>query len=164
MAFTISAGLIPDSPLEKWIDKWTYLEITYFILNALINVVLTLMVAGKIWSSSRQSDEFVSSNSKERYASIAAIIFQSGLLYPLVLAISVPFMLSSPLAGWNIYPLQIQFAGICPTLMIARVGLGDTWVRDKFDLPSNATVAKTERPRPVIDIVELQIGKNTESW
>ncbi|KAL0564476.1 hypothetical protein V5O48_017570 [Marasmius crinis-equi] len=125
MAITVSAGLSPHSLLAQWISKSTYLENVYFILNALINVVLTSMVAGKIWMSASQPGDFLPARSKKRYISIASIVFQSGLIYPLVLVISVPFTLFPPLAGWDLYPLLIQFAGICPTLMIVRVGLGD---------------------------------------
>ncbi|KAJ8090032.1 hypothetical protein PM082_018611 [Marasmius tenuissimus] len=164
MAITVSDGLTPGSPLAKWIDKATYLENTYFILNALINVVLTSMVAGKIWLSSSQPDDYISPKSKKRYASIASIIFQSGLLYPLILVVSVPFTLLPPLAGWDLYPLLIQFAGICPTLMIARVGLGDNQVKEIATPPPGTTPFFSPRsPRSVISIVDLDLGKSRDT-
>ncbi|KAK1226543.1 hypothetical protein PQX77_010470 [Marasmius sp. AFHP31] len=164
MAITVSAGLTPWSPMAKWIDKATYLENTYFILNALINVVLTSMVAGKIWLSSSQPDDYISPKSKKRYASIASIIFQSGLLYPLILLVSVPFTLLPPLAGWDLYPLLIQFAGICPTLMIARVGLENNEVKEISTPPPGATpFFSPKSPRSVISIVDLDLGKSRDT-
>ncbi|KAJ8090550.1 hypothetical protein PM082_018107 [Marasmius tenuissimus] len=111
MTITASAGLVPSSSLAKWIDEGTYLEITFFTLNVLINTALTLMVA-----------------------------------------------------GWDLSPLLVQFAGICPTLMIARVGLGDTQMVNRSDPPVGATVAVPQKPRPVIDIVELEIDRDSDSW
>ncbi|KAK1227565.1 hypothetical protein PQX77_009432 [Marasmius sp. AFHP31] len=44
MAIDLSAGLNPNSPLAKLIDKAVYLGNAYFSFNALINVILTAMV------------------------------------------------------------------------------------------------------------------------
>ncbi|KAL0061050.1 hypothetical protein AAF712_012171 [Marasmius tenuissimus] len=44
MAIYLSAGVKLSSPLAKLIDKAIYLENAYYTLNALINVVLTIMV------------------------------------------------------------------------------------------------------------------------
>ncbi|KAJ8076000.1 hypothetical protein PM082_021982 [Marasmius tenuissimus] len=161
MAIYLSAGVKLSSPLAKLIDKAIYLENTYYSLNALINVVLTIMVAGKIWLSSRQSNYYDPPKSKKRYASIAAIIFQSGMLYPLVLVIWIPFTLLPSLAGWDIYPLPIQFAGICPTLMIARVGIESRQFTDMDSPPGDATVTVPRSTRSVINIVDLDIGRDT---
>ncbi|KAG7098068.1 hypothetical protein E1B28_000042 [Marasmius oreades] len=126
MAITISSHLIPGSSLAKWGDQAARLEDVYYILNALINIVLTSMVARRIWLSGAYSRHYSTTGEalKKRYASISTIILQSALIYPLILVISVPFTLFPALAGWDVYPLLIQVAGICPTLMIVRVGLG----------------------------------------
>ncbi|KAG7098069.1 hypothetical protein E1B28_000043 [Marasmius oreades] len=128
MAIAISSGLSlnPGSTLAKWGSQAVYLEDVYYVVNALINVVLTSMVARKIWLSGAHCRHYSTAGQslKKRYTSISSIILQSGLIYPLVLFISVPFTLFPSLVGWDVYPLLIQVAGICPTLMIVRVGLG----------------------------------------
>ncbi|KAF9263824.1 hypothetical protein L218DRAFT_310374 [Marasmius fiardii PR-910] len=44
MGIELSVGLSPTSKLGKWMEQAIYLEGAYFILNALINVILTFMV------------------------------------------------------------------------------------------------------------------------
>ncbi|KAF9263834.1 hypothetical protein L218DRAFT_1076989 [Marasmius fiardii PR-910] len=122
MAIMVSAASSPNSALAS---QAPYLEGTYFIMNALINVALTSIVAGRIWLTGAQSKRYFTEESlKKRCFSIASIILQSGLIYPVILIISVPFTLLPSLSGWDLHPLLIQVAGICPTLMIVRVGLG----------------------------------------
>ena len=115
---------------------------------------------------------------------ISSSSFQSGLLYPLILVVSVPFTLVPALAGWDLYPLLIQFAvcapffptpesnetekisqGISPTLMIARVGLGDSRVVDTpsplYDGTLSSGFAPESRRRTVISIVEFEAGRES---
>ncbi|KAG7098071.1 hypothetical protein E1B28_000045 [Marasmius oreades] len=127
MAITDSAHLSPGFALAELGGKATYLQDAYYIMNALINIVLTSMVARKIWLSGETHSQWhvtTARSLKKRYSSISSIILQSGLIYPLILVLSVPFTLCPSLAGWDVYPLLIQVAGICPTLMIVRVWLG----------------------------------------
>ncbi|KAG7098070.1 hypothetical protein E1B28_000044 [Marasmius oreades] len=125
MAIMVSLGLNPESTLATRLGgQAAHLEDVYYIMNAFINIVLTSMVARRIGFSGAYYPPTTGQSFKKRYASISSIILQSGLVYPLVLVMSVPFTLFPALEGWDVYPLLIQVAGICPTLMIVRVGLG----------------------------------------
>ncbi|EEB88381.1 hypothetical protein MPER_13814 [Moniliophthora perniciosa FA553] len=79
---------------------------------------------GRIYWISRRSTSVASAMSRKRYNTVAAIILESGLIYPLVLIPNVAFNTAEALAGWDLTPLMIQAAGIAPTLIVVRSGKG----------------------------------------
>ncbi|KAF5365959.1 hypothetical protein D9758_006650 [Tetrapyrgos nigripes] len=104
-------------------------------VNAFTNLVLTGMIAGRIWYISRQSAKYSSASSggySRIYHSIIAIVFESGLLYPtfIILYIILAFgnfpmkdRLNISHASAILLDLLALVAAIAPTLIIVRAGL-----------------------------------------
>ncbi|ESK94360.1 hypothetical protein Moror_8170 [Moniliophthora roreri MCA 2997] len=110
----------------------------YMILNLFITMILISLVAGRIYWISRRSSGVASATSRKRYNTVAAIILESGLIYPLVLIPNVAFNTAEALVGWDLTPLLIQAAGIAPTLIIVRSGKGIS-IEDHEELGSQQT-------------------------
>uniref|UniRef100_A0A0W0F166 Uncharacterized protein n=1 Tax=Moniliophthora roreri TaxID=221103 RepID=A0A0W0F166_MONRR len=80
-----------------------------------VNIMLTLLTAGRIWWISRE----------------ASIILESGILYPIFLTTSVIYTLlgdpeSTGSVPFNLFTVTYQVAGIAPTLIIICAARGKT--------------------------------------
>uniref|UniRef100_A0A0W0FDE9 G protein-coupled receptor n=1 Tax=Moniliophthora roreri TaxID=221103 RepID=A0A0W0FDE9_MONRR len=87
-------------------------------------LLLTFMMAGRVWwITRRRRNGFDSGLMKKIKATVA--IMQSALVYGLFLVVYQIQNARLPMSvDLGIYPLLIQFAGISPTLIIVRAGLG----------------------------------------
>ncbi|THV06269.1 hypothetical protein K435DRAFT_25554 [Dendrothele bispora CBS 962.96] len=122
------------------VDKHTILFSGIFMgVNAFTNLMLTSLIAGRIWYISHQTSKYlssdyrVSSSTNRKYSSIIAIILESGLLYPifLILFIILTFgtfpmkdRLNISHASAIVSDNLALIAAIAPTLIIVRTGLG----------------------------------------
>ncbi|KAJ8073793.1 hypothetical protein PM082_012071 [Marasmius tenuissimus] len=130
-----AAGLVTAATVEHFRPTGSYsmfslratggtpLLITFIAVDLFINVLLTLMLAGRIFVITRTTREILGSNVRTMYHSLVVIIIESGMLYPITL-ILLPALAST--AGMNIVAFSlVQIVGITPTLVIVRVGLGN---------------------------------------
>ncbi|KAF8194413.1 hypothetical protein K438DRAFT_819354 [Mycena galopus ATCC 62051] len=94
----------------------------------LTNVLATALAAWRIWWISRQAANFLGGNSRKKYMDLPAILLESGLIYPTVLFMGIILFLSPPPVPTVMVLICIaasyHLAGIAPTLIIVRVGLG----------------------------------------
>ncbi|KAI3613774.1 hypothetical protein WG66_013625 [Moniliophthora roreri] len=99
----------------------------FIFATVFTNLLLTLMIAGRICHVSRVAAKLLGKNVQQTYQTIIAIILESGIIYPLGLSIlggfAVPTQNISVLASLLLRHLWIPLAGIAPTLIIIRVGL-----------------------------------------
>ncbi|KAG7097645.1 hypothetical protein E1B28_004977 [Marasmius oreades] len=86
--------------------------------NALLNILLTTALAGRIWSISWKGEI-----ATKRSSTIVSILLESGLLYLLTLAVmAVGNLLEAE--TFDIGSIMIQVSGIAPTLIIVRANIG----------------------------------------
>ncbi|ESK87728.1 hypothetical protein Moror_1829 [Moniliophthora roreri MCA 2997] len=117
--------------LGYWL-YWAFLLATF-----LTNLILTLLIAGRIFYMSRWATKYYGKDANRTYRTVLAISLESGLIYPIALIIYVTTIInqvpldilfhSSPaqtaLAAAAQYSLH-QIISIAPTLVIVRIGLG----------------------------------------
>ncbi|THU80133.1 hypothetical protein K435DRAFT_696328 [Dendrothele bispora CBS 962.96] len=97
--------------------------LTYYYVNAAFNLVLTLMIAGRIWWIGMKTQALMG------YSQQSHVIrnkLEAGILYPIALVVHAAISgnvdkISIPI---NLTPTAIQLAGIAPTLIIVRTCLG----------------------------------------
>ncbi|KAI3601629.1 hypothetical protein WG66_003062 [Moniliophthora roreri] len=96
-----------------------------------VNIMLTLLTAGRIWWISREACRHMGPAIKTKYNTIVAIILESGILYPIFLTTSVIYTLlgdpeSTGSVPFNLFTVTYQVAGIAPTLIIICAARGKT--------------------------------------
>uniref|UniRef100_A0A0W0FNS0 Uncharacterized protein n=1 Tax=Moniliophthora roreri TaxID=221103 RepID=A0A0W0FNS0_MONRR len=99
----------------------------YNIVSAVINSVLTLLTAGRIWWIHRELIRTHGIYTNDTLASsVSRIILESGVLYPVfdivgLIATNTTTMHAMPFDFW---PPMVLVAGIAPTLISVRAKLG----------------------------------------
>ncbi|KAK7047078.1 hypothetical protein VNI00_006738 [Paramarasmius palmivorus] len=82
-------------------------------------------MAGRVWWITRRRARRFDSGLMKKVKATVAIILESALVYSLFLAVYQIQNARLPMSvDLGVYPLLIQFAGISPTLIIVRAGLG----------------------------------------
>ncbi|THU92371.1 hypothetical protein K435DRAFT_862545 [Dendrothele bispora CBS 962.96] len=100
----------------------------FMSMNVINNVLLTGLIAGKIWWIINAVDKAMAqyqrnSKARKRYKPTVALVLESGVLYPIsVLIFEILSRSGSSIP--SLYQVMTQLAGIAPTLIIVRVGLG----------------------------------------
>ncbi|KAK7061036.1 hypothetical protein VNI00_000771 [Paramarasmius palmivorus] len=113
-----------------------------FLYGALIsNIVLTSMIAGRIYYVIRNDLTLLGPQVQRTYKTAVAVSIESGILYPIALAVEAAIIPAihhvDPnenvkhiryhilgIVGRTMYLLLIQIVGIAPTLIVIRIGLG----------------------------------------
>ncbi|THU84685.1 hypothetical protein K435DRAFT_870024 [Dendrothele bispora CBS 962.96] len=102
--------------------------ILYLAVTLFTNLVITFMIAGRIWWIGHQISKFLPSRKFNLARQTMAICLESGIMYPLVI---FPTLVLSSQAVKSNTPSQffeagilIQAMGIAPTFIIVRVALG----------------------------------------
>ncbi|ESK94374.1 hypothetical protein Moror_8156 [Moniliophthora roreri MCA 2997] len=116
----------------------------FLLMTALTNLLITVMIAGRIYFISHKASKYVDKNVNKMYRTVIAVVLESGLIYPISLIIYTSSVLavvktismmdeSEDISeGQNRMQLLTmlmqttlnQFVGIAPTLIIVRTGLG----------------------------------------
>uniref|UniRef100_A0A0W0G6K0 Uncharacterized protein n=1 Tax=Moniliophthora roreri TaxID=221103 RepID=A0A0W0G6K0_MONRR len=96
------------------------------ICNAIVNSIITLLTAGRIWWIHRQVRAHGIHSTDSLLDSVTRIILESGIIYPAFTIANMIMANSVTLAQatFNFYPLAIMSAGIAPTLIMVRAKLG----------------------------------------
>ncbi|KIK64224.1 hypothetical protein GYMLUDRAFT_40515 [Collybiopsis luxurians FD-317 M1] len=98
----------------------------FSIVNAFANVLMTLLIAGRIWWISRTVQ--VSCALQQRwYHKLIAIIMESGVIYPVCLVAISPLLFLSVIPDANPTTLAVITMGIAPTLIAVRIGSGSAY-------------------------------------
>ncbi|ESK85685.1 hypothetical protein Moror_9912 [Moniliophthora roreri MCA 2997] len=103
----------------------------FWVANMGINIILTLLTAGRIWWISREARKHLGPASKIKYNMVVAVILESGIIYPIFLiAATVVDRLANPdhhnSAPFSVWNVTYQVTGIAPTLIIIRAAGGKT--------------------------------------
>ncbi|ESK85665.1 hypothetical protein Moror_9934 [Moniliophthora roreri MCA 2997] len=90
----------------------------FWAANAMVNLGLTVLTAGRIWKITYQSQS-LGLLSSIRYKTIITIVLESGIMYPMILMV---YILLSHLVMRipYLWPVVYQTAGIAPMLIIIR--------------------------------------------
>ncbi|ESK83889.1 hypothetical protein Moror_7577 [Moniliophthora roreri MCA 2997] len=98
----------------------------YSISSGVVNSVLTLLTAGRIWWIHRKARAHGVQTSDNFMYSVARIILESGIIYP---GFIIAGLIMTNIDGlsdlpFDFYPLVAMSAGIAPTLIMVRAKLG----------------------------------------
>ncbi|KIK65935.1 hypothetical protein GYMLUDRAFT_952793 [Collybiopsis luxurians FD-317 M1] len=102
------------------------LTIPYILINLLVNLVLTGLIAGRICWIFHASKQVLGPHIPQdrKINGVSAIVLESGLLYPLALVVDIA--LSTSGQKMETTPVLTLIVGIAPTLMMVRTDLGIT--------------------------------------
>ncbi|KAF9259811.1 hypothetical protein L218DRAFT_989919 [Marasmius fiardii PR-910] len=115
------------------------------IISAAFNSVLTLLTAGRIWWITRS----VRKSKTYLLTTMNKIIFESGMIYPLIIILHLSIRNGLPqyYVPLDTLPVVVIAAAIAPTLIIVRIRLG-------ISAPDNDTI--TQPPRSSIFLHSIQ--------
>ncbi|KAJ7022793.1 hypothetical protein C8F04DRAFT_1136674 [Mycena alexandri] len=108
-----------------------FLFITIFfplsvIFSVLTNVILMALAAGRIWWIGRGARAIMGPAVVKQYRTVIAMILESGALYCTPGLMYLAFFIASPPATQVIFAALAQIVGIAPTIIVVRVGLGNS--------------------------------------
>ncbi|KAF8999660.1 hypothetical protein BDQ17DRAFT_1195941, partial [Cyathus striatus] len=95
-----------------------------FSMSLATNVIVTSLIAGRIWWISRMTVHVLGKKHGRKYVGAMAIILESGAIYSASLLTLLILYLLKTNAQFIVYDSVAQIMGIVPTLIIVRVGLG----------------------------------------
>ncbi|KAK1216594.1 hypothetical protein PQX77_020768 [Marasmius sp. AFHP31] len=101
----------------------------FVVISAVYASLLTLLTAGRIWWTVRQVEQITGNRIYTRYKIFVATILESGLLYSIMIVISMVLPLIIDPSNTGIIPfdfsvISVQMAGIAPTVIIVRITYG----------------------------------------
>ncbi|KAF9060630.1 hypothetical protein BDP27DRAFT_1339349 [Rhodocollybia butyracea] len=109
----------------------TILSLTFALVTMATNVLLTALIAGRLFWLMKMTNKYLDTNSQmnhQKIKQIPIIIIESGCLYPATIIVATCFIVSiSPL---QLVPIVAQTMGIAPTLIMVRVDLGLSFEHD----------------------------------
>ncbi|KAF7760530.1 hypothetical protein Agabi119p4_11206 [Agaricus bisporus var. burnettii] len=114
----------------------------YLFLTLALNVIVTSLMAGRMWWIARQTRSMLGPSLMKKYKVSIAIFIESGLIYAIYVILDVVLDVLLLDAG------LVQIVGLVPTLMIVQVGMSQT--------PSNQTNFTTHKD-------DLESQGNTDS-
>ncbi|KAF9257016.1 hypothetical protein L218DRAFT_1006651 [Marasmius fiardii PR-910] len=88
-------------------------------INAFLNIVLTVLIAVRIWRETHRNADLIGGLwSTKKINTIIAVVLESGILYAIVV---IAFIVCNSLPkGPVLNGIVVQVAGIAPTLIVAR--------------------------------------------
>ncbi|KAJ7055778.1 hypothetical protein C8F01DRAFT_1221110 [Mycena amicta] len=99
----------------------------YWSLSISLNILLTLLISGKILRLRRQIKGSLGSQHAQKYFSVVAMLVESASLYSIVgLIFIITYARSSPVQNL-IFPPLGQVQAIAPMLILARAADGRAW-------------------------------------
>ncbi|KAJ3928717.1 MAG: hypothetical protein NXY57DRAFT_1019865 [Lentinula lateritia] len=100
------------------------LQYAFLAMNVFNNILLTGLIAGRLWYLNRASTKLFGINPTpdKRYRTIVSMFLESGSLYPIALVICLIIQLKGSSATMDVVLLQI--VGIAPMLILVRTTLG----------------------------------------
>ncbi|ESK87377.1 hypothetical protein Moror_11685 [Moniliophthora roreri MCA 2997] len=127
----IGASDTTDPAKRRLYFQGNIIDSAFWLANMAVNMILTLLTAGRIWWISREARKHLGPAIKTKYNTIVAIILESGILYAIFLTTTVVYeLLADPevhgLAPFSFFVIVYQVAGIAPTLIIIRAAAGKT--------------------------------------
>ncbi|ESK87375.1 hypothetical protein Moror_11695 [Moniliophthora roreri MCA 2997] len=122
----IGVSDITDPAKRRLFFQGSAIDSAFWLANMAVNMILTLLTAGRIWWISRQARKYYGPAVKTKYNTIVAIILESGILYPIFITANVIFNLLAGPEAHGLVPFPFSLVGIAPTLIIIRAAGGKT--------------------------------------
>ncbi|KAF5386326.1 hypothetical protein D9757_008575 [Collybiopsis confluens] len=143
-AFIMQIAIDSAVPLKLLPSKISFPDL-FFILNAIANMTMTLLIAGRIWWISRSIEAGLPEQRRGWYNRTIAIVTESGLIYPIYL------ITEAALSGGdqNAFTIGAIAVGLAPTLVAVRVGLGSAY--------DNGTMISTRLGQSTGGTLRLQV-------
>ncbi|KAL1660367.1 hypothetical protein EV715DRAFT_245309 [Schizophyllum commune] len=107
-----------NDTLEKWNGS-------VFILSLVTNVIVTTLIAARIWFLARETGGHILST-KFRYTKVLVIVIESAMIYSAALIIEITLYFIGSNAFYIVYDPIAQLTGIVPTMIIVMSTLGLT--------------------------------------
>jgi len=98
-----------------------------FSLSLCLNFIVSALIAGRIWSISRQNRLHGISHSDSAISRAIGIVVESGLLFLSAQFVFVVLFAIAHPALAVVEPMATQIYGISPTLVIVHVGMGSSY-------------------------------------
>ncbi|KAF9218447.1 hypothetical protein BS17DRAFT_742164 [Gyrodon lividus] len=115
-----------------WTRISVNLAIPYWSISIALNVILTLLIAGRLLFMKYRLQNVLGEHTNTPYASLSAMLVESAFLYStngLIFIIS--YGVNSPVQNLAL-PLLGQTQSIAPLLIILRVAQGKSWSQDNL--------------------------------
>ncbi|KAJ7701715.1 hypothetical protein B0H16DRAFT_1640372 [Mycena metata] len=96
------------------------------IFSVLTNVLLMALTAGRIWWIGRGARAIMGPSVVKQYRTVIAMILESGALYCTPGLMYLAFFIARPPSTQVIFAALAQIVGIAPTIIVVRVGLGNS--------------------------------------
>ncbi|KAF5309898.1 hypothetical protein D9619_010386 [Psilocybe cf. subviscida] len=125
----------------------------YLTLTLILNVVLTVMTAGRIWWLAKRAKQFPGCNLLQRYNATITILIESGVVYSLYIILDLALR-KHPVGSMVLDAGLIQVVGIMPTLIIVQVGLG----RAVHDIEANEAITRLESYKNRTAAMQVEAG------
>jgi len=113
--------------------RFRQLLITFLFTTVGLNLLVTILMAGRIWWIARKARSILGPRLSSKYNTMIAIIVESGVIYSIYVVLDVVFTNLILQAG------LAQVVGIVPTLIIVQIGLG----RDAHDIDTTASMVQS---------------------
>ncbi|ESK86485.1 hypothetical protein Moror_9867 [Moniliophthora roreri MCA 2997] len=112
-------------------SAFVVIDTAFWLADMGVNIILTLLTAGRIWWIAREARKYLGPAIKTKYNTIIAIILESGILYPIFVIAGIVYSeLAYPedhgSTPFDLLAVSYQIAGIAPTLIIIRAASGKT--------------------------------------
>jgi len=117
-----------------------------FSLSLATNVVVTSLIAARIWYLEQQLKALPNANTSLGYRKILAVVIESGAIYSSALVIEITLYFLNTNAFYIVYDPIAQLTGIVPTMIIVITSLGLT----TSDLNSSVTTSFSAGPKAPI--------------
>jgi len=116
-----------------------------FSLSLATNILVTSLIAGRIYWISRKTKRLLGSKHSQKYQNAVAIIVESGAIYSVSLMTLLILYCLKTNAQYIVYDALAQIMGIVPTLIIVRVGLGVSTQDNTITLHTRGTESNSTR-------------------
>uniref|UniRef100_D8Q5A6 Expressed protein n=1 Tax=Schizophyllum commune (strain H4-8 / FGSC 9210) TaxID=578458 RepID=D8Q5A6_SCHCM len=111
--------------------------LAYFSLSLAVNVLLTLLIAGRLLAMSKRVKATLGPQHAHMYTSIAALVVESASPYALTnLVFIITYGMGSPVS-YTLLPILSQVMCTSAVLIILRVASGRAWSAQTTDLAFN---------------------------
>ncbi|KAF7347027.1 hypothetical protein MVEN_01456100 [Mycena venus] len=112
---------------DFWTQEAVKFGIAYWSLSISLNIILTVLIAGRIWFTRKRIVQALGRQHSGSYISIAAMLIESASLYSgWSMVFLICYARNTPLQNILLPPLG-QVQGIAPMLILFRVAQGRAW-------------------------------------
>ncbi|KAK7040899.1 hypothetical protein VNI00_009495 [Paramarasmius palmivorus] len=152
---TIMLSVNDSKHSDQLLAQANTIDFAYSVSSAIINAILTLLTAARIWrmhqeASAQTSDNFVQI--------VSRIFFESGVIYPIFQIANLIDVHSVKVTAtpFDVFPLAVLSAGVAPTLIMVRARLG----KNVDSLQTGQAVSDIRfgesRPGPTTTVTQVQ--------